>query len=195
MAQSDLFDTPPARRVWSVSEVVYAARDTLEDHFAAVWVRGEIGNLRRHASGHWYFNLKDPQSVLPVAMFRSDNARVPFRPEEGLEVTALGRLTVFPAQGRFQLIAEALEPVGWGSLQLAFEQLQARLHAEGLFADERKRPLPLLPTCVAVVTSADGYIARSHDEPPQAWASAEEQALFFADVEEAVPHPLPPIRF
>lgn len=144
------------REVWSVGEIVSDVRFALENTYPAVWVRGEISNLRRQASGHWYFNLKDETAVLGAAMFRGDNVAVPFDPEDGLEVTALGRLTLYEAAGRFQMIVNVLEPVGWGAQQLAFEQLRRRLAAEGLLADERKRPLPLLPRCVGVVTSPDG---------------------------------------
>ncbi len=145
-----------AREIWTVSEVVGNARVTLEDSYPAIWVRGEVSNFRRQASGHWYFNLKDEDAVLSAAMFRGDNVRVPFELEDGLEVAALGRLTVYERSGRFQMIANVLEPVGWGAQQLAFEQLRRRLDAEGLLDTARKRPLPGLPACVGVVTSPDG---------------------------------------
>lgn len=144
------------RRVFTVSELVGMCRELLEEAFPLVWVRGEVSNFRVPSSGHWYFDLKDEGAVLPVAMFRSANVAVPFTVEEGMEVVAGGRLSIYPRQGRFQLIGELLEPVGWGSLQLAFEQLKARLQGEGLFDAGRKRPLPLLPRCVGVVTSPTG---------------------------------------
>jgi exodeoxyribonuclease VII large subunit len=119
-------------------------------------VRGEVSNLHRHGSGHWYFKLKDEDAVLDVAMFRSANREVVFSVEDGLEVIAGGRLTIYPPRGNFQMVVEFLEPVGWGALQLAFEQLKARLLQEGLFDEARKRPLPVLPRTVGVVTSASG---------------------------------------
>ncbi len=149
------------RRVWSVSDLVEDAKWCLETKHSAVWVQGEVSNFRAQASGHWYFDLKDEHAVLPVAMFRSDNIGVPFSIEEGLAVTAFGRLSLFVRAGRFQLIANLLEPRGWGAQQLAFEQLKRRLSAEGLFDEEHKRPLPLLPRCIGVVTSPDG--AAWHD--------------------------------
>ncbi len=149
------------RRVWSVSDLVEDAKWCLETTYSAVWVQGEVSNFRAQASGHWYFDLKDEHAVLPVAMFRSDNIGVAFEVEEGLEVTAFGRLSLFVRAGRFQLIANLLEPRGWGAQQLAFEQLKRRLAAEGLFDEQRKRTLPLLPRCVGVVTSPDG--AAWHD--------------------------------
>ena len=149
------------RRVWSVSDLVEDAKWCLETTHSAVWVQGEVSNFRSQASGHWYFDLKDEHAVLPVAMFRSDNVGVPFQLEEGLEVTAFGRLSLFVRAGRFQLIANLLEPRGWGAQQLAFEQLKRKLAAEGLFDEQRKSPLPLLPQCVGVVTSSSG--AAWHD--------------------------------
>lgn len=121
-----------------------------------VWVRGEISRLVRHTSGHWYFTLKDDAARVPVAMFSRANSQVPFDVEEGMELIVGGQATIYTAQGKFQIIAEILEPEGWGALQLAYEQLKSRLAEEGLFAAERKRPLPLLPSCVGVVTSSTG---------------------------------------
>jgi len=149
------------REVWTVSEILEETRWALEHAFSGIWVRGEVTSFRAVHSGHWYFGLKDDNAVLPVAMFRGDNRSVPFELEEGLEVTACGNLTLYAPQGRFQLIAKSLEPAGWGAQQLAYEQLKQRLADEGLFDEDRKRPLPLLPRCVGVVTSAQG--AAWHD--------------------------------
>ncbi len=149
------------REIWTVSEILEETRWALENAFNGIWVRGEVTSLRALRSGHWYFSLKDNDGVLPVAMFRGDNRSVPFELEEGLEVTARGHLTLYAPQGRFQLIAKSLEPAGWGAQQLAYEQLKQRLAAEGLFDDDRKRELPLLPRCVGVVTSGQG--AAWHD--------------------------------
>lgn len=149
------------RQVWSVSQFVGMSRDLLEEAMPFVWVRGEISRLVQHASGHWYFNLKDEAAVIPVAMFSRANSQVPFDVEEGMELIVGGQATIYPARGKFQIIAEILEPEGWGALQLAYEQLKARLADEGLFDTSRKRPLPLLPGCVGVVTSPTG--AAWHD--------------------------------
>lgn len=145
----------------SVSEVVQAAqaalaRPDLED----LWVRGEVSNLTLHASGHWYFRLKDERNVLDAAMFRAANARVRFRPEEGMEVLARGRLGVYGARSSLQVVVEELRPVGVGPLALAFEQTKRRLEAEGLFRDERKRPIPPYPATLGVVTSLQGAVLR-----------------------------------
>lgn len=152
-ATADAGESPT---VWTVSEIVGATRELLEEIFPEVLVRGEVSNFRAPVSGHWYFALKDDAAVLSVAMFARENAAVPFEVEEGMELVAGGRLTVYDRRGQFQMIARTLEPVGWGALQLAFEQLKEKLQAEGLFDPERKRPLPLLPRCVGVVTSSTG---------------------------------------
>ena len=152
------------RQVWTVSQFVGITRDLIEDAMPFVWVRGEVSRLVRHASGHWYFTLKDQGAHVPVAMFSRANSQVPFEVEDGMELIVGGQATIYAAQGKFQIIAEALEPEGWGSLQLAFEQLKARLAEEGLFGADRKRPLPLLPRCVGVVTSASGAAWRDMTE-------------------------------
>ena len=146
----------PARRIWPVGELLSDVRQGLELAYPLLWVQGEISDLKQHRSGHWYFSLKDDDGVLPAAMFRSANRAVPFEPENGLEIIVCGRLTLYEPRGKFQLIAELIEPVGAGSLQLAFEQLKARLEADGLFAPERKRDLPKLPRRIGVVTSPSG---------------------------------------
>ncbi len=149
---------PPAseRRVFSVTDIVTQARETLEGAFTRVWVQGEISNFKKHSSGHCYFTLKDAGSQLRCAMFKMANRQLKFRVEDGLQVVAGGRLSIYTARGDFQLIAEALEPAGVGALQLAFEQLKQRLAQEGLFDPARKRPLPEFPQRIAVVTSPTG---------------------------------------
>ena len=144
------------RHVWSVSQFVGISRDLLADAMPFVWVRGEISGFSAPSSGHWYFDLKDEKALVPVAMFSRANGQVPFEIEAGMEIIVGGEPTIYPLRGKFQIVAEVLEPVGWGALQLAFEQLRARLAEEGLFAAGRKRPLPLLPRCVGVVTSPTG---------------------------------------
>src|SRR5204863_3420352 len=128
--------------------------------FASVWVEGEISNFRAHNSGHWYFTLKDEFAQVRAACYRSSNQRIRFRPEDGMQVRARGRLSVYEPKGEYQLIADALEPVGAGALQLAFEQTKARLQTEGLFAAELKRKIPMFPRRIGVVTSATGAAIR-----------------------------------
>src|SRR5437899_10081621 len=149
---ASLFDETERRPV-SVSELTASIRTALEKRFAFVWVEGEISNFRAHNSGHWYFTLKDEFAQLRAACYRSSNQRIRLRPEDGLQVRARGRLSVYEPKGEYQMIVEALEPVGAGALQLAFEQTKARLQAEGLFAEELKRPVPMFPRRVGVITS------------------------------------------
>jgi exodeoxyribonuclease VII large subunit len=156
---ASLFDETE-RRPMSVSELTGMIRGELERRFASVWVEGEISNFRAHSSGHWYFTLKDELAQLRAACYRSSNQRIRFRPEDGLQVRARGRLIVYEPKGEYQLIVDALEPVGAGALQLAFEQTKARLQAEGLFAEELKRAIPLFPRRVGVITSPSGAALR-----------------------------------
>lgn len=148
------------RRALSVSELTRNLKTLVESSFFEVHVDGEISNLRRHSSGHWYFTLKDETAALRCACFRMQNRLIRFAPEDGLIVSARGRLSVYEARGEYQLVVEYLEPVGLGTLQLAFEQLKNRLAAEGLFDQKRKRPLPLLPRCIGIVTSPTGAAVR-----------------------------------
>ena len=148
------------RRTWLVHELVLEARELVEAEFGDVWVEGEISNLRPASSGHLYFTLKDAEAQLPVVLFRRQALLLRFRPEDGLHVRVRGKASVYEQRGQLQLVAETMEPVGAGSLQLAFEQLRDRLKAEGLFEQERKRPLPAFPRCVAVITSPTGAVIR-----------------------------------
>jgi exodeoxyribonuclease VII large subunit len=147
--------------VLSVSELNHRLRSTLEDGFAAVWVAGEISNLRIPASGHVYFRLKDANAQIAAVMFRSSAARVPFRPRDGLEVVVRGRVSLYEARGDVQVYVDAMEPQGVGGAQLALQQLKEKLAAEGLFAEERKQRLPAWPRTVGVVTARTG--AAIHD--------------------------------
>ncbi len=151
---------PPSRHVWRVVDLVSEVRGHIEQAYADLWVRGEISNLRAAPSGHFYFTLKDGDAQLPAVMFRRQAQLLRFKPEDGLEVLLRGRVSVYEQRGQMQLIAEYLEPVGAGSLQLAFEQLKKRLEAEGLFAMDRKQPLPAYPRCVGIVTSPTGAVIR-----------------------------------
>ena len=155
------FEEPrQTRRVWPVSELVGQVRELVEKEYRDVWVEGEISNYRPAPSGHVYFTLKDADAQLPVVLFRRQAMLLRFRPEDGLHVLVRGLVSVYEQRGQMQLVAETMEPVGAGSLQLAFEQLKERLKAEGLFDAERKRPLPAFPRTVGVVTSPTGAVIR-----------------------------------
>jgi exodeoxyribonuclease VII large subunit len=155
------FEEPTStRRIWPVAELVAQVRAFVERAYADVWVEGEISNLRAAPSGHTYFTLKDAEAQLPVVLFRRQALLLRFRPEDGLHVLVRGRVSVYEQRGQMQLVAETLEPVGAGSLQLAFEQLRERLKAEGLFDAARKRPLPAFPRTAAIVTSPTGAVIR-----------------------------------
>jgi exodeoxyribonuclease VII large subunit len=156
---SALFDENE-RRPLTVSELTNSVRTTLESRFASVWVEGEISNFKAHSSGHWYFTIKDEAAQLRAKCFRSSNQRIRFRPTDGLHVRARGKLTVFAPRGEYELVVESLDPVGAGALRIAFEQLRDRLQAEGLFAKELKRPLPVFPRRVGIITSPTGAAIR-----------------------------------
>ena len=144
----------------TVSELTTAVRNAIEARFASVWVEGEISNFKAHSSGHWYFSIKDEGAQLRAKCFRSSNTRIRFRPQDGLHVRARGRLTVYQPRGEYELVVETLDPLGAGALRIAFEQMRERLKAEGLFAPELKRPLPMFPRRVGVVTSPSGAAIR-----------------------------------
>ena len=157
-----LFPPPaPARTVYAVSELADILRGLLEDSLPSVWVQGEISNLAKPASGHWYFTLKDPQAQLRCAMFRNANFYVRPQPKDGDAVLIRGKVGIYPARGELQLIADYMEPAGAGALLRAFEALKARLAAEGLFDAGLKRPIPAAPRRIGLVTSASG--AAVHD--------------------------------
>jgi exodeoxyribonuclease VII large subunit len=146
----------PARRVWTVADLIGAVRTQLERQYTDVWVEGEISNFRPAESGHLYFTLKDDGAQLRIVMFRTQARLLRFRPENGMQVLARGRVTVYEGRGELQLSAEYLEPKGAGALQVAFEQLKAKLAAEGLFDQSRKKPVPGLPRTIGIVTSPRG---------------------------------------
>jgi exodeoxyribonuclease VII large subunit len=151
---------PPERRVWSVRALVSAVRSHIEREYSDCWVEGEISNLRIPDSGHLYFTLKEESAQIRVVMFRSSARLLRFRPENGLHVTVRGRITVYEDRGELQISAEFMEPKGAGALQLAFEQLKARLQAEGLFEASRKKPIPPLPQRIGIITSPQGAALR-----------------------------------
>lgn len=147
-------------RILTVGDLARQIRGSLEQRFAIVHVKGEISNLRQPGSGHLYFSLKDESANIRAVLFRGQARLLRFRPDNGQEVVARGRIGFYDASGDVQIVCEALEPVGMGALALAFEQMKSKLAAEGLFARERKKPLPFLPRCIGVVTSPTGAAIR-----------------------------------
>ncbi len=148
------------RKIYSVAELNRAARLTLENGIGEVWVEGEISRLTQHSSGHWYFTLKDEAAAVSCAMFKQNNAMVLFHPKDGIKVRVLGQASLYEARGNYQLIAQKMEEAGKGDLQEQFEKLKAKLAAEGLFDETRKKPLPMLPKKIGVVTSPTGAAVR-----------------------------------
>lgn len=159
MSQISL-DLQPQRKIYSVSELSLEIKNHLERQFPAVWVEGEVSNFRAAASGHYYFTLKDASAQLRAVCFRNQARYLKFKPQDGISVIARGHLSVYEARGEYQLYVEYLEPAGLGALQLAFEQLKQKLAAEGLFDPARKKPLPVLPRAVGIVTSPTGAVIR-----------------------------------
>lgn len=150
----------PNRDVYTVSRLNAEARAVLEGSFPLLWVEGEISNLARPASGHWYFSLKDAGAQVRCAMFRQRNQLLRFKPQDGMHVLLRVRISLYEGRGEFQLIAEHMEEAGSGALQRAFEMLKLRLQNEGLFDPARKRPLPRLPRRIGVITSPTGAAIR-----------------------------------
>jgi exodeoxyribonuclease VII large subunit len=143
-------------KAWTVTQLTRHIKDCIERGYQNVWVEGEVSNFKCYSSGHCYFTLKDDGAQLPAVMFRSAAERLKFAPEDGKKVLAQGKLSVYEARGQYQIIVERLEPLGIGDLAAAFEQLKKKLAAEGLFDEERKRPIPVFPRCIGIVTSPTG---------------------------------------
>ncbi|MGH9677709.1 MAG: exodeoxyribonuclease VII large subunit, partial [Candidatus Acidiferrum sp.] len=160
MTQQLTFNLMPDRKVWTVSELTARVRDLLTKNFTNILVQGEISNCRPAQSGHIYFTLKDDRSQVRCVFFKQQQRGIKFRPEDGLKVTVRGSISVYEARGEYQIYVENIEPIGLGALQLAFEQLKTRLEAEGLFAAERKKPLPMLPSRIGLITSPRGAAVR-----------------------------------
>jgi len=154
------FNLQPERRVFTVSDLTARIRELLARNFTDISVQGEISNCRAAASGHYYFTLKDDRAQVRCVFFKQQQRGMKFKPEDGLQVTARGSISVYEARGEYQIYVESLEPVGRGALQLAFEQLKKRLQDEGLFDAGRKKPLPLLPSRIGLVTSPVGAAVR-----------------------------------
>jgi exodeoxyribonuclease VII large subunit len=155
-----LLNFGPTRKIFSVSELSQEIKNLLERQYPDVWVSGEVSNFRAAGSGHLYFTLKDASAQLRAVCFRNQARYLKFKPEDGISVIARGHLSVYESRGEYQLYVEYLEPAGLGALQLAFEQLKQKLAAEGLFETARKKPLPLLPAAIGVVTSPTGAVIR-----------------------------------
>lgn len=148
-------------RIYTVSELTHEIKALLEESFPFVWICGEISNISAPVSGHFYFTLKDANAQLAAIMFRGQNRQLKFRPEDGMKVTCLGRVSVYPPRGSYQILIEYMEPAGIGALQIAFEQLKARLQEEGLFDQGHKKSIPFLPRKICVITSPTGAVV--HD--------------------------------
>ena len=140
----------------SVSELTLKIKSLIEPKFSGVWVKGEISNFKHHTSGHMYFTLKDKAAELRCVMFRGLNQKIKFKPEDGMDVLIQGKVTVYEMRGQYQLIVQAMEPAGIGTLYLAFEALKKQLQSEGLFAPAKKKSLPKYPKKVGIVTSQSG---------------------------------------
>ncbi|HLK24434.1 MAG TPA: exodeoxyribonuclease VII large subunit [Caulobacteraceae bacterium] len=145
---------------YTVSELAFALKRTLEEAYGFVRLRGEISKVTRHASGHIYLTLKDDRAAIDGVVWRSNAIMLPYQPEQGLEVIVTGRITTYPASSKYQMVIETLEPAGVGALLAQLERLKAKLQAEGLFAPERKRALPAMPAVVGVITSPTGAVIR-----------------------------------
>jgi exodeoxyribonuclease VII large subunit len=151
---------PLDRRIWTVRDLVATVRTHIEREYSDTWVEGEISNFRAHDSGHLYFTLKDENAQIRAVMFRSQARLLRFRPENGMQVVLRGRVTIYEDRGELQISAEYLEPKGAGALQIAFEQLKAKLEAEGLFEADRRKPIPTLPRRIGIVTSPQAAALR-----------------------------------
>ncbi|MES0809734.1 exodeoxyribonuclease VII large subunit [Roseibium sp. SCPC15] len=145
---------------FSVSEISFSIKRTMEDAFGYVRVRGELGRISRPGSGHIYLDLKDDRAVLSGVIWRGVASKLKIQPEQGLEVIATGKITTFPGQSKYQMVIDALEPAGAGALMALLEERKKKLAAEGLFAEERKRRLPPMPKVIGVVTSPTGAVIR-----------------------------------
>ncbi len=150
----------PERKIWSVAELTARISGILASQFSNLWVEGEVSNFRPAQSGHLYFTLKDAKAQVKCVCFRTQAMRLKFRPEDGLKLIVRGSISVYEPRGEYQIYVEHIEPSGVGALQLAFEQLKKRLEAEGLFDEARKKPLPMLPSRIGVVTSPRGAAVR-----------------------------------
>ena len=146
--------------VYSVSDFLNLCRNSVEQNIPHCWVQGEISNLSKPSSGHWYFSLKDSKGQIRCAFFRLNQRKVQFSPENGMSVVIRGAPTLYELRGDFQLIVQQMEPAGIGNLQIAFDQLKNKLKAEGLFDAENKKNLPVSPETIGVISSSSGAVIR-----------------------------------
>jgi exodeoxyribonuclease VII large subunit len=160
MTEQLTFNLMPEKLAWTVSELTAKIRDLLAKDFTDISVQGEISNCREAQSGHIYFTLKDDRSQVPCVYFKQQQRGIKFRPEDGLQVTVRGSISVYERRGEYQIYVEKIDLMGQGALQLAFEQLKKRLEAEGLFDPAHKKPLPLLPSRIGIITSPRGAAVR-----------------------------------
>src|SRR5438045_2683185 len=151
---------PLDRRIWTVRDLVASVRTHVEREYGDTWMEGEISNFRAHDSGHLYFTLKDQNAQIRAVMFRSSARLLRFRPDDGMQIVLRGRVTIYEDRGELQISAEYLEPKGAGALQVAFEQLKAKLEAEGLFDSSRKKAIPVLPSRIGIVSSPQAAALR-----------------------------------
>ncbi len=154
------FNLIPERKIWTVTQLNARIRELLTAAFSSIWVEGEVSNFKEAQSGHLYFTLKDDSAQVRCVCFRNSAMRLKFRPEDGLKARVRGSISVYEPRGEYQIYVEHIEPVGVGELQLAFEQLKKKLGEEGLFDVARKKPLPMLPGRIGVITSTSGAALR-----------------------------------
>ncbi|HPI39476.1 MAG TPA: exodeoxyribonuclease VII large subunit [Pseudobdellovibrionaceae bacterium] len=159
-SENELTTASTQVKILSVGQLNLWIKQLLEGELPAVWVKGELSNFKAHTSGHFYFSLKDATSQITAVMFRGANARLKFKPHDGLEVILRGKVSVYEPRGNYQIVCDMMEPVGAGALQKAYEQLKEKLKKEGLFESARKRAIPLFPKNIAVVTSPTGAAIR-----------------------------------
>ena len=160
-SQDGFDEMDPIRKIYTVSELNANIKSLLEEQFPFIWIVAEISNFRTPLSGHFYFTLKDEESQLNAVMFRGQQQQLKFKPEDGMRITGMGRLSVYEPRGTYQIILEYLEPAGIGALQVAFEKLKTKLADEGLFDEKHKNAIPFLPRKIALVTSPTGAVV--HD--------------------------------
>ena len=154
-------DTSIKHTLYTITQLTAEVKTLLEESFPIIWITGEISNFSKPTSGHFYFTLKDKHAQIRGVMFKGQNKRLLFEPENGMQITGLGRLSVYEPRGTYQIILEHLDPKGVGALQVAFDQLKTKLAQEGLFDDAIKKPLPLLPQKISIITSPTGAVV--HD--------------------------------
>jgi len=152
--------TQQQKKIFSISEVTRDIRLTLEMNFGGVWLEGEVSNLVKHSSGHWYLSLKDANAQIQAVVFKNVNQSVRFNMKDGLHVQAYGKITVYDKRGQYQIVVEKIEPKGIGALELALRQLTEKLRGEGLFEQAHKKPLPFMPSRIGVITSPTGAVIR-----------------------------------